>query len=85
MPIETLDPDAVEQALANYQHADAEHLKRKERDPLIMADALLAIKKERSQQLKTQRSGLLGASSSEDHIADLIVTGLDVIWTLLKR
>jgi hypothetical protein len=71
-PITILDPDAVEQALANYQTAA---VRQTQGDPLALADALLA--SERSRQLKQ--------SQRQDDLGALIGVGLDAVWTLIKH
>jgi hypothetical protein len=72
-PITLLDPQAVEQALARYRQAET---RRHQRDPLLIADALLSSERERERQK-------LKPKSTEPHaLGEILDSGLDVVWQL---
>lgn len=75
-PIAILDPDAVEDALTNFHQAEA---KRTHRDPQVLAEAILATERVKSQR-KQERLGDL-----ERPMIDLIVSGVEIVWNLLRR
>ena len=77
-PIAILDPDAVEQALATYHQAE---VKRTERDPNALAEAILMTERQKSQR---QATHLLNRPV-EDTVGDLVVSGVEIVWGLLKR
>ncbi|WP_301100930.1 zf-TFIIB domain-containing protein [Propionivibrio sp.] len=68
-PISILDPDAVEKALADYQNKEYTHTRR---DPEALADALLAIEKQRQQQKIVPEKGTL--------IGDLFLSGVGIVF-----
>ena len=73
-PIAILDPDAVEQAMVSYRDAEA---RRTQRDPAVLADAVLAAERERLHRYDPPRR--------EDAIGDLVVSGMDAVWKLLNH
>ena len=75
-PIAILDPDAVEQALATFHRAE---VKRSERDPNALAEAILMTERERSRRKREEGSAL------ERPIGDLVISGVEIVWNLLKR
>ncbi|HJW24244.1 MAG TPA: zf-TFIIB domain-containing protein [Rhodocyclaceae bacterium] len=75
-PISILDPEAVEQALASYHQAE---VKRTTPNPEALADAILLAEKDRSRRQR-DRDFLL-----ERDVGDLVVSGVELVWNLLKR
>ncbi|MDP2793805.1 MAG: zf-TFIIB domain-containing protein [Sulfurisoma sp.] len=75
-PIAILDPAAVEQALATYHHAE---VKRTERDPNALAEAILMTERQRSQRQRETTNPL------ERPVGDLVVSGVEIVWGMLKR
>lgn len=75
-PIAILDSQAVENALASYHQAE---VKRTTLDPEALADAILAVERERG----SQRHG--AEAALELPIGDLIVSGIGLVSGLLKR
>lgn len=69
-PIAILDPAAVEKALANYQKTE---IRRKECNPLMVADALLT----HPRQFSSAQNG--------HHPSSLIAIGMDAAWTLFNE
>lgn len=69
-PIAILDPEAVENALANYQRQETQ---RTHLDPEALADAVIAAEKSRNK---------LAKSDSETHIGDLLLSGIGVALNL---
>lgn len=65
-PISILDPEAVEKALADYQNKE---IKTTHRDPETLADAVLAMEKQRSRGYQPEQSSISG---------DLLLAGLAV-------
>ena len=80
-PLVVLDPDAVEQALAGYHHAE---IKRSTIDPLAMADAILASERMKSRQ-ELERRAAWGRPVTPLDVADLLVTGVGIVWTALRK
>lgn len=76
-PIAILDPEAVEQALAGYQHAE---VKRTTRNPEMLADAILMTERQRTQRKQDASKSVLEAD-----IGDLLISGVEMAWTLLRR
>ena len=77
-PIVILDPDAVQNALADFgQRASRQaHV-----DPHAIADALIANERAKKPQLTGQkRPGILEAD-----LSDLVLGGVEAVWQLLKR
>lgn len=72
-PISILDPEAVEEALATYQHQETN---RSRRDPNAMADALLAAERQRSRYRAAETSG--------SGIGDMVLAGIGVVADLLS-
>ena len=70
-PISILDPEAVEKALADYQQKESKHTRL---DPEALADAVLAIEKQRSQQRSPGKGALVG---------DLFLSGVELVFDLL--
>lgn len=77
-PISILDPEAVENALARYKNAEE---KRTTRDVEMLGDAIVMREREKSRQ---KRMGLDEKIELAD-VGDLIGTGLDLLFTLLRR
>lgn len=83
-PIAILDPAAVEQALATYhQAAQSGELRRTERDPNALAEAILMTERQKSQRQR-ESAGLLNRPV-ENVVGDLVVSGVEIVWGLLKR
>lgn len=76
-PIAILDPDAVEQALATYHRAE---VKRSERDPNALAEAILMTERQKSERRKSVLERPV-----EGMIGDLVVSGVEIVWGMLKR
>jgi DNA-directed RNA polymerase subunit RPC12/RpoP len=79
-PLAILDPAAVEQALATYHQAE---VKRTTLDPEALADAILLTERDKSRRQRER--GLLGDSFVERDIGDLLVSGVEIVWGMLKR
>lgn len=79
-PIAILDPDAVEQALATFHRAE---VKRTERDPNALAEAILMTEHEKSRRKREEGSAL--GRPIENVVGDLVVSGVEIVWGLLKR
>jgi Zn-finger nucleic acid-binding protein len=77
-PIAILDPEAVQQALATYRQAE---VRRTHLDPDDLADAVLAVER----QKRERRSANVLTRPLEDSVGDLVVSGVEVVWNLLKR
>ncbi|WP_420851691.1 hypothetical protein [Propionivibrio soli] len=71
-PIAILDPDAVDKALADYQQKEQ---KSAQRDPAALAEAILAIERQRSAQKAESDSGVL--------LGQLFHSGIDTLFDLL--
>jgi len=69
-PISILDPAAVEKALAAYHDKEYIHTLR---DPEALADAVLSIEKQRSQQTVPETGTVVG---------DLFLSGLGIVGDL---
>ena len=78
-PIAILDPQAVEDALARYRNAEV----RRSASPDVerMADALLAQEKERSRRQREKRS----ETPLDMDVADLLLSGAELVWSLLRK
>jgi len=77
-PITILDPAAVEQALARYQQAE---VKRTTPNMEMLADAIILREKEKSQRQRDRK--LNGPDTVE--LGDLIASGIDLVWGLLRH
>lgn len=77
-PITILDPEAVEQALAGYQQAE---VKRTTVDIEALGDAIVLREKEKSRAQREKRQGHI----EDIDIGDLLVTGVEMVWKLLRR
>lgn len=77
-PIAILDPEAVEQALAGYQHAE---VKRTTRNPEMLADAIVMTERQRTQRKQDASKSVLETAN----IVDLFISGVEMAWTLLRR
>ena len=77
-PIAILDPEAVEQALAGYQQAE---VRRTTVDIEALGDAIVMREKEKSRWQREQRQGRI----EDIDIGDLLVTGVEMAWKLLRR
>lgn len=77
-PITILDPAAVEQALARFQHAE---IRRTTTDVEALGDAIVLREKEKSRYQREQRQGRI-----EDlDVGDLLVDGVELIWKLIRH
>jgi uncharacterized protein YbaR (Trm112 family) len=74
-PLAILDPQAVERALAGYRQAE---IRSKTLDPQGLADAILMTERDRSRRQRER-----GVAAGPD-IGDLIVSGVEIIWRLLR-
>lgn len=81
-PISILDPKAVEQALSRFQQAED---KRTTRDVELLGDAIVMREREKSRQQRQRQ--LQGGNVSEElaDIGDLLISGVDLIRSLLRR
>ena len=77
-PISILDPEAVENALSRYKHAEE---KRTTRDVEMLGDAIVMREREKSRQ---KRMGLDEKIELAD-VGDLIATGLELASTLFRH
>ena len=77
-PITILDPEAVEQALAGYQQAE---VKRTTVNIEALGDAIVLREKEKSRAQRERRQGQI----EDIDIGDLLVTGVEMVWKLLRR
>lgn len=71
-PISILDPEAVEKALANYQNKENQS---QQRDPELLADAILANEKQRSRSYIPEQP--------ESIAGDLLLAGLGIAFKAL--
>lgn len=69
-PIAILDPDAVEHALATYHQADA---MRTQHDPGALAEAVFMAEQQKSLLNPIDRPG------------DLVASGMEIFWNMLKH
>lgn len=76
-PIAILDPDAVDKALARLDQAET---RRTTRDVELLGDAIILREREAS---RYQREERIRRNNLE--IGDLLVSGIDVLWNILKR
>lgn len=74
-PLAILDPAAVEKALAEYRQAE---VRSQTLDPQGLADALVMVERDRHRRQRDR-----GAGTGPD-IGDLIVSGVEIIWRLLR-
>jgi Zn-finger nucleic acid-binding protein len=81
-PISILDPKAVELALARFQEAED---KRTTCDVELLGDAI--VMREREKSLQQRQRQLQGGNVSEElaDIGDLLISGVDLIRSLLHR
>lgn len=77
-PIAILDPEAVEQALATYHQAE---VKRTHRDPDALAEAVLMAERQKSDR---QATNVLNRPV-EGMVGDLVTSGVEIVWNLIKR
>jgi len=77
-PIAILDPTAIEQALARYQQAE---VRRTTRDVEALGDAIIENERARS---KYRREGKPDALEAIE-IGDLIVSGAELVWKLIRH
>ncbi len=78
-PIAVLDPAAVEQALARYQHAE---VKRTAVDVEALGDAIVMREKEKSRQSRLKREP---ENAGIIDVIDLVSAGVELVWTLFRR
>nr|MBL8411494.1 zf-TFIIB domain-containing protein [Dechloromonas sp.] len=78
-PIAILDPQAVEQALARFQHAE---VKRTTADVEALGDAIVMREREKSrlkrQKPEPENAGIIDA-------IDLLSAGAEFVWNLIRR
>jgi len=76
-PIAILDPDAVDKALSRFDHAET---RRTTRDVEMLGDAIILAEREKSRYDREQRQ-----QRNQMDIGDLIVSGVDMLWRVLRR
>ncbi len=76
-PIAILDPNAVQNALAGYQQAALKQASPA--DPALLADAILAGERTRSQSQRERGTVL------DKDIADLLLDGVGMLWNVVHR
>ena len=78
-PISILDPEAVEQALSRYQHAE---VKRTTRDVELLGDAIVMREREKSRLKRMKQepdnAGIIDA-------IELVSAGAEFVWNLIRR
>lgn len=77
-PIAILDADAVEQALARYQHAE---IKRTTINVDALGDAIVTREREKSRRNREQPRGRI----EDIEVGDLLLSGIELIWNLVVR
>ena len=77
-PIAILDADAVEQALARYQHAE---IKRTTVNVDALGDAIVMREREKSRLNREQPRGRI----EDIEVGDLLLSGVELIWNLVIR
>ena len=77
-PIAILDADAVEQALARYQHAE---IKRTTINVDALGDAIVTREREKSRRNREQPRGRI----EDIEVGDLLLSGVELIWNLVVR
>ena len=77
-PIAILDSEAVEQALARYQQAE---VKRQTPNMEALADAIVMREKEHSRWQREKKS----TSLENMDVGDLIVSGVEMLWKLIRH
>jgi len=78
--IAILDPAAVEQALARYQHAE---IKRQTIDVEALGDAIVLQEKEKSRQRRARPEPANHALDID--AVDLLANGIELLWNILRR
>ncbi len=76
-PISILDPDAVDKALARLDQAENRRITR---DVEMLGDAIILREREASRHQREER-----LRRNNLDIGDLIVSGVDLLWNILKR
>lgn len=76
-PIAILDPEAVEQALARYRQAE---VKRTTVDVEALGDAIVMREREKSRRARERRDEV-----PDIDLGDLIATGAELVWKLLRH
>ena len=77
-PIAILDADAIEQALARYQHAE---IKRTTMNVDALGDAIVMREREKSRRNREQPRGRI----EDIEVGDLLLSGVELIWNLMVR
>jgi len=77
-PIAILDPAAVEQALARFQHAE---VKRTTLDVEMLGDAIVMREQEKSRYQRTKRQGRI----EDIDVGDLLVSGVEMAWKYFRQ
>ena len=77
-PIAILDADAIEQALARYQHAE---IKRTTINVDALGDAIVMREREKSRLKREQPRGRI----EDIEVGDLLLSGVELIWNLVVR
>ena len=76
-----LDPEAVGRALARY--GDAMRAAAQQRSPDALADALVALERQKAREARErQKERLEGQGSAQ---FDLVTAGIEFVWSLLRR
>ncbi len=78
-PITILDPDAIEQALARFQHAE---VRRTTRDVEALGDAIVMREREKSRQKRINQEP---ENASLVDVIDLVSAGAEFVWHLIRR
>jgi len=77
-PITILDPAAVEQALARYQHAE---VKRTTVDVDALGDAIVMREQENSRYQREKRQGRI----EDIDVGDLLISGVELAWKYFRH
>jgi len=77
-PIAILDPTAIEQALARYQQAE---VKRTTRDIEALGDAIIEREKANSKYRRESKANALDTLE----VGDLIASGAELVWSLIRH
>lgn len=78
-PISILDTEAVEQALARYQHAET---KRTTVNVEALGDAIVMREREKSRQSRLKREP---ENANLADVIDLVSAGIELVWSVIRR
>lgn len=81
-PITILDPEAVEQALSRFHHAE---IKRTTRDVEALGDAIVMREREKSRWAREQKKQEPHLGEGLADLSDLIMAGVEIIGKILRR